>query len=286
MGEDLGLPPVTVDNLLLGLAVLVVGLALSFLVRLVVRVLLRWRRASPSSRRVFGLVAQWVVVLLVLVAALTVTFPSVKPVNALGGLGIVSIAAGIAFQTVLGNMFAGLVILARDSFRVGDQIEVEGVTGTVTDIHLSNTAVRTFDGRKVLVPNSILHGQLVTVQTGYEEVRTTVEVEIDDKADLLHAQQVAEGAMREVTTVVDAPAPQALLSAIGSATVTMELRFWSGARQMETRQAQHDVIVAVLTRLREADVATGSDVLVLDAAPRLRAALETGRSGPGSEAPR
>lgn len=278
MGDDLGLPPVTAYNVMLGLVVLAGGALISYLVRLLVGAFLGWRDASPSSRRVFGLVAQWLVVVLALVAALTVTFPSVKPVNALGGLGIISIAAGIAFQTVLGNMFAGLVILARDSFRVGDQIEVDGVAGQVTHIHLSNTAVRTFDGRKVLVPNSTLHGQLVTVQTGYEEVRSTVTVEIDDQADLPRAQQVAERAMREVTTVVDEPAPQALLNAIGSATVTMELRFWSGARQMETRQAQHDVIVAVLAALREAGVATGSDVLVLDAAPRLRAALESGHT--------
>jgi small conductance mechanosensitive channel len=282
MGDDLGLPPVTLDNVLLGLAVLVGGVAISFVIRLLVRALLRWRDASPSSRRVFGLVTQWVVVLLAFVSALTVTFPSVKPVNALGGLGIISIAAGIAFQTVLGNMFAGLVILARDSFRVGDQIEVEGVTGTVTKIQLSNTAVRTFDGRKVLVPNATLHGQLVTVQTGYEEVRSTVTVEIDDQADLRRAHDVAVQAMREVATVVDEPAPQALLSAIGSATVTLELRFWSGARQMETRQAQNDVIVAVLAALREAGVATGSDVLVLDAAPRLRSALEGGATRAGS----
>jgi small conductance mechanosensitive channel len=274
MGDDLGLPPVTADNVLLGLVVLVVGLVGSYVVRFVLRSFLGWRRASPSSRRVFGLVAQWLVVLLAFLAALTVTFPSIKPVNALGGIGIISIAAGIAFQTVLGNMFAGLVILARDSFRVGDQIEVEGITGQVTDIRLSNTAVRTFDGRKVLVPNAVLHSQLVSVQTGYEEVRSTVTVELDDQADLSLAQEVAERTMREVPTVVDEPPPQALLSAIGSATVTMDLRFWTGARQMETRQAQHDVIVAVLPALRDAGVATGSDVLVLDAAPALRDAIQ------------
>ncbi len=76
-------------------------------------------------------------------------FPSVKPVNALGGIGMLSIAAGIAFQTMLGNMFAGIVILARDIFRVGDQIAVQDVAGTVGEINLTSTVVRTFDGRLV-----------------------------------------------------------------------------------------------------------------------------------------
>ncbi len=286
MADDLGLPPVTLDNVLLGAGVLVVGLVFSLLARLVTRLVLRWRGGGPSSQRVLGIVAQWIVVVLAFVAALTVTFPSVEPVNALGGIGIVSIAAGIAFQTVLGNMFAGIVILARDAFRVGDQISVGDVSGTVTNIHLSNTAVRTFDGRKVLVPNSVLHGEPVTVQTGYETVRTTVTVTIDDQADFERARRVAEEAMAAAPSVLDAPEPQALLTRIGVATIDLELRFWSGARQMETRVAQHEVIVAVLRELRAAGVPTGSDVVVVEAGPGLRAALTdpARRSGAGGAA--
>ena len=52
MGDDLGLPPVTLDNVLLGLAVLVGGVVASYLVRVLVRLFLRWRDASPSSCRV------------------------------------------------------------------------------------------------------------------------------------------------------------------------------------------------------------------------------------------
>ncbi len=281
MVDDLGLPPVTLDNVVLGLGVLLGGVLLSWLIRVATALVLRWRGSGPSSQRVLGLVAQWLVVVLAFVAAVTVTFPSVEPVNALGGIGIVSIAAGIAFQTVLGNMFAGIVILARDAFRVGDQIEVDQVAGTVTEIHLSNTAVRTFDGRKVLVPNSVLHGHLVTVQTGYESVRTSVKVTIDDQADFEQARQVAERAMLLADSVQDEPAPQALLSGVGVATVDLELRFWSGARQMETRTAQHEVIVSVLGALRDAGIPTGSDVLVIESGPRLAAALTRRDEGGG-----
>jgi small-conductance mechanosensitive channel len=206
-------------------------------------------------------------------AALTLVFPSVKPVNALGGIGVLSIAGGIAFQTVLGNMFAGIVILARDIFRVGDQIAVEEVAGTVTEINLTSTVVRTFDGRKALIPNSVIHSEVVTVQTGYEQVRSTIPLDIDDRSDLGFATAVAEEAMRGVPVVLEDPAPQALLQGVGSATVRMDLRFWSGARQMESRVAQHEVIVAVLEALADAGVATGSDVLVVEGGPAILGAL-------------
>ncbi len=216
------------------------------------------------------------VVLLALAASVTVVFPSVEPVNALGGIGVLSIAAGIAFQTVLSNMFAGIVILARDVFRVGDQIAVEEVSGTVTEINLSSTVVQTFDGRKVLIPNSVVHSQVVTVQTGYEHIRSTVSVDIDDSADLAEAVRIAEAAMVEAGSVLDEPPPQALLQEVGTATVRMDLRFWSGARQMEARLAQHDVILGVLAALADAGVATGSDVVVVEAGPRLMTTLGAG----------
>lgn len=272
--EDLELPQVTTEGVLIGLGLLVVGWLLSRLVRMATHAFLSWRGRSPSASGMFAALSQWVVLILAFAAAMTVIFPSVKPVNALGGIGVLSIAAGIAFQTVLGNMFAGIVILARDVFRVDDQIAVGDTAGTVTAINLTSTVVRTYDGRLVLIPNSIIHSEIVTVQTGYEQVRNTIAVDIDDAADLDLAVEVAERAMASAPDVLLDPAPQALLQHVGSATVRMDLRFWSGARQMDTRRAQHQVIRAVLDALRETGVKTGSDVLVVDAAPRLLGALE------------
>jgi small conductance mechanosensitive channel len=280
----LDLPPVTSEALLLGLGIVLIGWVLSRVVRWGTTRVLRWRGRSPSASTMFGSLGAFTTLLLAVAAALTVVFPSVKPVNALGGIGILSIAAGIAFQTVLGNMFAGLVILARDIFRVGDQIAVRDIAGTVTEISLTSTVVRTFDGRKALIPNSVVHSEVVTVQTGFEQVRSTISLDIDDRSDLDLAVRAAEGAMRSVAVVLDDPAPQALLQAVGTATVRMDLRFWSGARQMETRVAQHEVIAAVLRALSDAGVDTGSDVLVVEGGPRLLSAMP----GPtqGEEHPR
>src|SRR5690606_14637052 len=140
-------------------------------------------------------------------------------------------------------------ILARDKFRVGDQIAVRDTAGTVTAVTLTSTAVRTYDGRLVLIPNSVVHSEIVTVQTGYEHVRSTVSLDIDDSADLDAAVRAAHAAMTALDAVASEPGPQALLQQIGAATVRMDLRFWSGARQMETKLAQHEVIRAVLREL-------------------------------------
>jgi small-conductance mechanosensitive channel len=267
--EGLELPPVTLVGVGLGLTVLVVGILLAQLVRAVVTRTLSWRGRSESSARVFGRLVSWLVTALAVGAAVTVTFPSIRPVNLLGGIGVVSIAAGIAFQTVLGNMFAGIVILTRDKFRVGDQISVGEHRGTVVHMGLTSTSVRTFDGRLVLVPNGTLHSEVVTVQTGFEHVRSSVLVDVADTADLDRAARVAVDAMRALPQVLDDPGPEAFLTSIGTATVQLELRFWSGARQLETKEATHAVVMAVLDAFAEHDVEAGSDVVTIDAGPRL-----------------
>ncbi|WP_237566030.1 mechanosensitive ion channel family protein [Ornithinimicrobium cerasi] len=279
----LELPPVTWLGAGLGLGVLLVGLLLGQLVRTAVSRWLSWRGRSESSARVFGRLVSWLVGALAVGVALAVTFPSIRPVNVLGGLGVISIAAGIAFQTVLGNMFAGIVILTRDRFRVGDQISVLDHRGTVVDMGLTSTSVRTFDGRLVLVPNGTLHSEIVTVQTGFEHVRSSVVVDLADDGDLDRAAEVAVAAMHAAPQVLDEPAPEAFLTSVGTATVQMELRFWSGARQLETKEATHAVVVAVLRAFAEHGVAAGSDVVTIDAGPRLARLLrpEDG-SGDGS----
>ncbi|WP_168583243.1 mechanosensitive ion channel family protein [Gephyromycinifex aptenodytis] len=267
------LPPVTWAGAGLGLSAVAAGVVLSLIARFAVRHLLLWRGRGPASAAVFGRLAAWLVVAVGILAGLTIMFPSVKPVDILGGVGVVSIAAGIAFQTVLGNMFAGIVLLARDRFRVGDQVSVGDHRGTIVSMGLTSSAIRTFDGRLVLIPNAVLHSQMVTVQTGFEQVRTSVGLDVDDATDLRRACQVAEQAMLDEPLVMDTPAPRALLTEIGTTTVHIELRFWSGATQLETREATHEVIARVLAAFREHGVPTGSDVIVIEPGTRFERIL-------------
>ncbi|QFG69586.1 mechanosensitive ion channel family protein [Ornithinimicrobium pratense] len=277
MSDALGgldLPPVTAAGVSLGLAVLLIGLLLGQLVRLLVSRAMLWRGRGASSADVLGRLASWLVGLLAVAASLAITFPSIQPVNLLGGIGIISIAAGIAFQTVLGNMFAGIVILTRDRFRVGDQISVLDHRGTIVQMGLTSTSIRAFDGRLVLVPNATLHSEVVTVRTGFEQVRSSVVVDLADTGDLEHAAGVAVRAMTAVPEVLDDPSPEAFLTSVGTTTAQLELRFWSGARQLETKEATHAVILAVLAAFAAEGVEAGAEVHTVDVGPRLARMLD------------
>ncbi|WNB85399.1 mechanosensitive ion channel family protein [Cellulomonas sp. ATA003] len=265
---DLNLPPVEPRQLALGAAVIVVGVLLAR----ALRALTRWwwaRRRTPSYARVFSTLVAWGVGVLTAGVGLTIAFPSVRPVDVLGGLGIASVAIGIAFQNVLSNLFAGVLILLREPFRAGDQIAVADVSGTVEEVNLRETVVRTFDGRRVLVPNSTVHGEVLTVQTGYTHIRTTIVVGVDYATDLARARMLILDAVRTVPGVVAEPAPQCLLTELAPSTVNFDVRFWSGARQLEALETRDRVIEAVVTVLTEAGVAMPPDIRLVQPSAEL-----------------
>lgn len=271
--DALDIPQVTWAGVATGAVALLLAALLAWLVRTVVRRLLVWRGRSENSADVFARLLGLVILAFGFGAALTIVFPSVRPVDILGGLGVLSIAAGIAFQTVLGNVFAGIVILARDLYRVGDQVRVGEHAGTIVTMRLTSTTVRTFDGRLVLLPNGLLHSEPVTVQTGYEYVRSSITVEIDGATGIDRACTIAERAMRDVPEVLADPPPKAMLAEIGAATVVIDLLFWSGARQMETREARHAVITRVMADFAEAGIVLATDAHIIEAGPQFSDAL-------------
>ncbi|MFI8187972.1 mechanosensitive ion channel family protein [Streptomyces sp. NPDC085946] len=92
----------------------------------------------------------------VAVAAMLLTFPTFRAAGAslLASAGILGIVAGVAAQSTLGNMFAGLQIAFGDMVRIGDTVVVDGEWGTVEEITLTFLTVRTWDERRITMPVS------------------------------------------------------------------------------------------------------------------------------------
>ncbi|MGW8889861.1 mechanosensitive ion channel family protein [Streptomyces sp. NPDC055749] len=96
------------------------------------------------------------VVATVAIAAMLLTFPAMRTVGTslLASAGVLGIVAGVAAQSTLGNLFAGLQIAFGDMVRIGDTVVVDGEWGTVEEITLTFLAVRTWDERRITMPVS------------------------------------------------------------------------------------------------------------------------------------
>lgn len=261
-------------------AIIVVGWAVSRLIRLVARRSFGSRR-SPSFARVMSKLTGWLFLFVVVLIAIAVTFPSVKPVDLLAGLGFFSVAVGFAFQDILENTLSGVLLLFRQPFASGDQIQVEQHVGTVEGITIRETRITTYDGELVIIPNRDVYKSAIRVQTAHDRLRTSFVVGIAYENDAAEAQQVIMHTICDVDGVVADPAPTAQVSELGVSTIDIEVRFWSRPAQAERLEVLDRAIRAVKVALDRAGIEMPADIVALQATPSFRAALQGDDVTPG-----
>ena len=239
------------------------------------------RHRTPSFARVFAKLTSSTMTIIGVLLAVTIVFPSVRPVDVLTGAGVLTIAAGFAFQDILQNLLAGILLLFRQPFQGGDQISVGDVTGTVEEINIRETVITTFDGRRVLIPNAKVYTDVIHVQTAHERIRSDFVVGIAYEADMVAARAIATEAVASVAGVVSDPPPEALYVELGTSTVHLDVRFWCDAHQLDMRRTLGRAIEAVKTAFDAHGIEMPSQVIALQATSSLAAALRGGEVTPG-----
>ncbi|HVM07220.1 MAG TPA: mechanosensitive ion channel family protein [Acidimicrobiales bacterium] len=257
----------------IAVVVLVVFVVVGRVLRPIVRGRLA-RTRTPSFARVFAKLTSAVMTLSGALLAMAVVFPSIKPVNLLAGAGVLSIAVGFAFQDILQNLLAGILLLFRHPFSGGDQIEVEDVTGTVEEITIRETVVMTYDGRRVLVPNATVYTNVIRVQTARPRIRAGFVVGVAYETDLADARHVARDAVAAVEGVADDPPVEVFVTELGDWAINLEVLFWCDARQLEMRRTKSDAIEAVKMAFDAHGIEIPCQVVALQATSSFEAALQ------------
>ena len=241
-------------------------------------------RRTKSFGQVISNLVRWTVVIVGAFIAMSVVFPSIKPVDLIAGLGILSIAIGFAFQDILSNLLAGILLLIRQPFESGDQIEVSGQKGTVQAITIRETQIKTFDGEKIIIPNAEVYQNVIRVQTAYGPKRTALVIGLDDWDDLDRAADVALDATRDIEGVESDPAPEAFFFEFGDSVTNMELRWWTQPQQANVRAVQDRVVRSVGRALKDAKIAMPSPIREIDVRPSVTELMD-GLQRSGSDTP-
>ena len=215
------------------------------------------RRATRDNRRnlgvVFARLSGAAVVLLGLLIAFSIVAPSFEAGDLIKVLGIGrSVAIGFAFQNILQNFLAGLLLLWAEPFRVGDQIKLDTFEGTVEDIQTRATTIKTYDGRRVVIPNAELFIHSVTVNTAFEIRRWEYELSTKAPHGLAKLKSFLVDTLAKVDGVLPEPAPEALVMDLGDADagiVKLRLTWWTKNPRQHEMVASHD---RVLTAIRDA----------------------------------
>lgn len=213
----------------------------------------RGRRSNLGV--VLGRLAYGGTLFLGLLTALVVAVPGFTPGQLISVLGLSSVAIGFAFRDILQNFLAGILILLSEPFRIGDQIIVNDFEGTVEEIQTRATFIRTYDGRRVVIPNASLFTNSVTVNTANQKRRLQYDVGIGYGDDIARAKAILLDTLGRIPEVLREPPPQALVVALAESTVNIRLRWWvQPPRQLDVFVSQDAVLEAIAAALHEAGI--------------------------------
>jgi small-conductance mechanosensitive channel len=148
---------------------------------------------------VLGRLSQGIIILVGLFVALSIVIPSFKAGDLVQLLGISGVAIGFAFRDILQNFLAGILILLTEPFEINDQIVFKNFEGTVENIQTRATTIRTYDGRRIVIPNSELFTNAVTVNTAFENRRLEYDVGIGYGDNIDQAKELMLEAVYSVT---------------------------------------------------------------------------------------
>jgi small conductance mechanosensitive channel len=173
-------------------------------------------------------------------------------------------------------MLAGILILWRKPFQVGDQIRTREHEGTVEEINVRSTRLHTYEDTHVVVPNSDVYTNPVIVLTVHERRRTHLIVGIGYGDDIDEARAVIHRVLATTEGVAKEPTPLVYVHELAPSTVNLAVYFWSGPRQAEVLATRHRVTLGIKNALDAAhiDIAYPHTVVLLDRLPPLSLAIE------------
>jgi small conductance mechanosensitive channel len=213
-------------------------------------------RTTINFLQQFGSVLIWAVVL-ILYAHL---IPMLRSMGTalLAGAGVVSVVIGLAAQSTLGNLVAGISIAIYRPFRLGDTLQVTAPTGTdigvVEVISLGYTTLRAPDGHMIVLPNAIAASQVtINLNTTYAPWPITITIRLSRDADIEAARQLALSTATEIAG--QSAVVGCFLTKIDAAAITLELKF--KAADAAGRDALRSKMLATLPH-RFADAKIGS----------------------------
>jgi len=181
----------------------------------------------------------------------------------LGALGLTSVAIGFSLKDVLSNYISGVILLSARPFHNGDQVVINGYEGTITQVQLRSTTLKTYDGRMVYIPNQEVFQASITNNTASKYLRSSVFVGIDYDADIVEAREVIVQAVSTHKRVQPDPAPEVLVHELAASTVNLEVRFWVDSRRAGFLETTSIVAQSVKEALQENKIEMPTEIYTL-----------------------
>lgn len=232
-----------IPHLILGLVIFALSLYLSVPASHWARRAAKKRLDDPSLVDVIVKFTRWAVIITGTVVALEQVNFNVT--GFVAGLGIAGLTIGFALQDITKNFIAGIILMTRKPFHLGDSVEISGYSGTVQNINTRDTVIKTFDGELVILPNMNVFSTAIVNSTDMPYQRRIVTIGVGYGEDLEEASRVFLQAIQSVEGVVSDPAPTVLADTLADSAVTMVARFWVDQVNHSLLKVHSDVVKSI-----------------------------------------
>jgi small-conductance mechanosensitive channel len=224
----LGVGGITIESLLYFTLILVIGVLIARIVSINVRRALSDRLAK-NERELLTKLVYYGIVILAFLAALPQLNVDLSGFLVAGG--IAGIVIGFASQSVISNLISGLFLMFERPIRIGDNINVSNVSGSVEDIRILSTIIKTFDGIYIRIPNEKVFTSNITnyVHNVARRFEYQIGIRYRDDADL--AIRIAKDVIETHPFALRNPSPSVFVDSLGENGANLAIRIWAPARE-------------------------------------------------------
>jgi len=165
-------------------------------------------------------------VLLVVVSLASLSKVGVETTSFIAILGAVGLAIGLAFQSTLSNISAGVMIIIFKPIKIGEFVEAGGAMGTIEDINIFNTNMKTADNKVIIISNSNIIGGNITNFSRKDTRRVDITFGIGYDDDLKLAKQTLLDILNEDKRILQDPVPFVAVGELADSSVNFVTRSW------------------------------------------------------------
>lgn len=214
-------------NILYAALIVFVGrIVVKWIIKLVRKLMVR-ANLDPILINFLSVIANAVLMLFVLIAALDQL--GVDTTSMIAVLGAAGLAVGLALKDSLQNFAAGVMLIIFRPFKIGDFVEAGGTSGIIEHISIFNTIMKTGDNREVIVPNGQIYADTITNYSAKDTRRIDMTFGIGYGDDLLKAKQLLTDIVTNHPKVMADPAPIIRVSELADSSVNFDVRPWVDA---------------------------------------------------------
>ena len=166
-------------------------------------------------------------ILIVLLLISVVGMLGIETTSFIAILGAAGLAIGLALQGSLSNFAGGVLILLLKPFKLGDWIEVNGISGSVKDISMFYTKLNTFGNQLAIIPNGELSNENIINYSAEDKRRDAITIGISYDSNIKLAKETLMNLLEEQEDILKDPAPAVVVTELADSSVNLSVRFWA-----------------------------------------------------------